>query len=289
MTFTDHLQHLVERALAFIPAADVWQHLRRLLPHRQRGRRPSSAAPDDRLQHRGSGATQHPGRLCPAEARWNYAFWIQNQLTVVGDLTSDTGGTIARQKWTTELGRWYEEPSDPADWVPVIGPYPNAPVVNAIRALSASSRTGSCCSITMRTTYYCSRSHGCRWLLRRSEGGHAMWQALPPSGRNSSPVTSNRQRRKTARAMIQSVGTLVLHVEGGRVAAAQGFAYEERGDGSVVILHRGRVATVLRGSREAQFLREVAEGKPQLVMARWTGNYRRGNERTARQHPRNAR
>jgi hypothetical protein len=73
------------------------------------------------------------------------------------------------------------------------------------------------------------------------------------------------------------------------VTAARGFAYEERGDGSVVILHHGRVAAVLRGGRAAQFVREVAEGDPQLVMARWTGNYRRGNERTARQHPRNAR
>ncbi|MFE2415855.1 hypothetical protein [Streptomyces hokutonensis] len=72
------------------------------------------------------------------------------------------------------------------------------------------------------------------------------------------------------------------------MAAAQGFTYEGRGDGSVVILHRGRVATVLRGSRKAQFVREVADGDPQLVMARWTGNYRRGNERTARRHPRNA-
>ncbi|GAB3361188.1 hypothetical protein GCM10027452_26040 [Micromonospora halotolerans] len=26
---------------------------------------------------------------------------------------------------------------------------------------------------------------------------------------------------------------------------------------------------------------------PRLVMVRWTGNYRRGNERTAREHPRN--
>ncbi|WP_030548595.1 hypothetical protein [Streptomyces albus] len=73
------------------------------------------------------------------------------------------------------------------------------------------------------------------------------------------------------------------------MAAAHGFAYEERGDGSVVILHHGRVVTVLRGSRGAQFVREVAHGDPQLVMARWTGNYRRGNERAARRHPRNAR
>jgi hypothetical protein len=26
---------------------------------------------------------------------------------------------------------------------------------------------------------------------------------------------------------------------------------------------------------------------PQQVMARWTGDYKRGNERTAKQHPRN--
>ena len=39
----------------------------------------------------------------------------------------------------------------------------------------------------------------------------------------------------------------------------------------------------------AQFLAEVDEGDPQEVMARWTGNYRRGNERTAKNHPRNAR
>ncbi|WBC17299.1 hypothetical protein O7600_10905 [Micromonospora sp. WMMA1998] len=67
---------------------------------------------------------------------------------------------------------------------------------------------------------------------------------------------------------------------------AQGFRYVERADGTVVITHHGRVAGTLRGGRAAQFLAEV-EDDAQLVMARWTGNYRRGNERTARQHPRN--
>ncbi|SCE87662.1 hypothetical protein GA0074695_1806 [Micromonospora viridifaciens] len=67
---------------------------------------------------------------------------------------------------------------------------------------------------------------------------------------------------------------------------AQGFDYVERADGSVVIRHHGRTAGTLRGGRAAEFLAEV-DDDPQLVMARWTGNYRRGNERTARQHPRN--
>lgn len=59
----------------------------------------------------------------------------------------------------------------------------------------------------------------------------------------------------------------------------------QRADGTVVITH-GRVAGTLRGARAAEFLAEV-DDDPQLVMARWTGNYRHGNERTAKQHARN--
>ncbi|MEH1098739.1 hypothetical protein [Micromonospora sp. CPCC 205561] len=70
------------------------------------------------------------------------------------------------------------------------------------------------------------------------------------------------------------------------MGTAEGFAYVERSDGTVVITHHGRAAGTLRGGRAAEFLAEV-DGDPQLVMARWTGNYRRGNERAARQHPRN--
>ncbi|MGW3606159.1 hypothetical protein [Micromonospora sp. NPDC005161] len=67
---------------------------------------------------------------------------------------------------------------------------------------------------------------------------------------------------------------------------ARDFDWVERADGAVVITHHGRVATTLRGGRAAEFLAEV-DDDPQLVMARWTGNYRRGNERTAKHHPRN--
>ncbi|MDT0342619.1 hypothetical protein [Streptomyces litchfieldiae] len=67
------------------------------------------------------------------------------------------------------------------------------------------------------------------------------------------------------------------------------FGYDQRPDGSVEITHHGRRATTLRGARAEDFLAEVTAGDPQLVMARWTGNYKRGNERTARAHPRNRR
>ncbi|GGV20192.1 hypothetical protein GCM10010495_39170 [Kitasatospora herbaricolor] len=68
-----------------------------------------------------------------------------------------------------------------------------------------------------------------------------------------------------------------------------GFSYDLRPDGTVVVWHHGRAAAKLRGDRATRFLAESAGGDPQLVMARWTGNYKRGNERTASRHPRNGR
>ena len=55
-----------------------------------------------------------------------------------------------------------------------------------------------------------------------------------------------------------------------------------------MILHHGIRAATLRGARAADFLSRVETEDPQLLMARLTGNYRRGNERAARRHPRNA-
>ncbi|MEV7728144.1 hypothetical protein ACIRP0_17860 [Streptomyces sp. NPDC101733] len=66
-----------------------------------------------------------------------------------------------------------------------------------------------------------------------------------------------------------------------------GFTYEVRSDRTVVITHRGRAAGTLRGGRADKFLIEVESGDAQLVMARWTGAYKIGNERTAGNHPRN--
>jgi hypothetical protein len=53
------------------------------------------------------------------------------------------------------------------------------------------------------------------------------------------------------------------------------------------VLHHGRRATVLRGRRARDFLDDVESADPQELMARITGNYRRGNERQAREHLRN--
>jgi len=71
-----------------------------------------------------------------------------------------------------------------------------------------------------------------------------------------------------------------------------GFTWRQRKNGDVEILHRGRLASTLRGNDAADFLAE-AQGSElidlQPLMARITGNYKHGNERLAGEHPRNQR
>ena len=75
------------------------------------------------------------------------------------------------------------------------------------------------------------------------------------------------------------------------MAAPNGFEWTERKNGDVVITHHGRQATILRGRKAADFLDDVVGGssgaQDQELMARVTGNYKRGNEREAQRHPRN--
>jgi hypothetical protein len=69
-----------------------------------------------------------------------------------------------------------------------------------------------------------------------------------------------------------------------------GFTYRIVRKNEVHLLHHGRLAVTLRGERAQEFLAEVdagGESDPQQLMARLTGNYKRGNERTAKDHPRN--
>ncbi|MFI7549363.1 hypothetical protein ACIBQ2_06415 [Micromonospora sediminimaris] len=69
--------------------------------------------------------------------------------------------------------------------------------------------------------------------------------------------------------------------------APEGFTYRLRKNGDVELLHHNRPVGVLRGSAAARFLIDVNTEDPQELMARITGNYKHGNERTAKKHPRN--
>ena len=72
-----------------------------------------------------------------------------------------------------------------------------------------------------------------------------------------------------------------------------GFDFRVRKSGDVEITHNGRLAATLRGDAAQAFLADVEsmddEDEQQQLMARVTGNYKHGNERTAAEHPRNQR
>ena len=60
-----------------------------------------------------------------------------------------------------------------------------------------------------------------------------------------------------------------------------GFSFTRRKNGEVVISHQGRVATILRGRRADAFVKKIETSDGQELMARLTGNYKRGNEHRA--------
>ena len=65
------------------------------------------------------------------------------------------------------------------------------------------------------------------------------------------------------------------------------FEYRAQKDGRVVVSWYGRAVTTLAGKDAERFLARVAgleDHEAQLLMARVTGNFRRGNERQGRNH-----
>lgn len=59
------------------------------------------------------------------------------------------------------------------------------------------------------------------------------------------------------------------------------FHYHGREDGTVVISHKGRPVTTLRGEESAKLIRRIEplEGREaRILTARVTGNFKRGNE-----------
>ena len=68
-----------------------------------------------------------------------------------------------------------------------------------------------------------------------------------------------------------------------------GFDFEINKNGELVLTHHGRFATKFSSSKAVPIVAKLAaldaNGQQQL-MARLTGNYKRGNEKLAKNHPR---
>ena len=68
----------------------------------------------------------------------------------------------------------------------------------------------------------------------------------------------------------------------GRLRAVSGFTCHLPKDGTVRISHRHRHVVTLAGERARSFREQIAaatDAEAQLLMARVTGNFKRGNER----------
>jgi hypothetical protein len=119
MTFQDHLRTLTTQAITSITAseaADIYAISFFIENEDDDPRQPTlTIGYNTETQARRS----IQGASDQAEARWNYAFWIQNQLAVIGDLASDPIGAATREEWIRDLGLWYDEPTDPEDWTTV--------------------------------------------------------------------------------------------------------------------------------------------------------------------------
>jgi hypothetical protein len=46
------------------------------------------------------------------EGRWNYAFWRQNELSLICDTASDAEGARLREEWARSEGLWYDLADD---------------------------------------------------------------------------------------------------------------------------------------------------------------------------------
>lgn len=68
-----------------------------------------------------------------------------------------------------------------------------------------------------------------------------------------------------------------------------GFSYKIRKNGEVSITRKGQIILTLRRERALDFREEMGEldfAAQQQLLARITGNYKRGNERRSKNHPR---
>lgn len=119
MTFQDHLRTLTTQTITSITAseaADIYAISFFIENEDDDPRQPTLTIgynTEAQARHSIQGASDQ------AEARWNYAFWIQNQLAVIGDLASDPVGAAAREEWIRDLGLWYDKPTNLEDWTTV--------------------------------------------------------------------------------------------------------------------------------------------------------------------------
>jgi hypothetical protein len=113
MSFGDHLQHAVTKALTAIPAADapdIYAISFFIYDEDDDPQRPTLTVGYNTESQVKRVLDHATGRYPdPAEARWNYAYWLQNELTIIGDSSRDPAGAALRTQWIKDTPKFHED------------------------------------------------------------------------------------------------------------------------------------------------------------------------------------
>lgn len=118
MPFGDHLLRSVREALTAIPAADgpdIYAISFFTYDEDDEPQQPALTVgynTESQVKHVLDNAKDRGGRRYPdpAEARWNYAYWLQNELAVIGDSNRDPEGAAQRTQWIKAIPRFHGHP-----------------------------------------------------------------------------------------------------------------------------------------------------------------------------------
>jgi len=118
VTLSEHLRTEILAALDTIPASDrqdVYVVSLYVSDREDDPRRPTITVGYN-TERQVAASTPAPGQQAKwpiasdaDEARWNYAFWLQNALAVLCDDESDPEGAKLVQAWAKQEGLWYSE------------------------------------------------------------------------------------------------------------------------------------------------------------------------------------
>lgn len=118
MSFGDHVQRATMQALKAIPAADapdIYALSFFIYDEDDEPQQPTLAVgynTESQVKHVLDNVKDRGGRRYPdpAEARWNYAYWLQNELAVIGDSNRDPEGAAQRAQWIQATPRFHGHP-----------------------------------------------------------------------------------------------------------------------------------------------------------------------------------
>jgi hypothetical protein len=125
VTLNEHIHSKILAALESIPSgdrSDIYVVSLYVSDIDDDPRRPTIAVGYN-TERRAAASTPAPGQKPKwpiasddVEAKWNYAFWLQNSLAVIADESTDPAGAEAREAWARQKGFWFSDAEEERDF-----------------------------------------------------------------------------------------------------------------------------------------------------------------------------